>query len=114
MQGKIRNLRDLRKMKGYTQEKVAKLLDIDRSTLSRIEKGEVKRIPLLYFFKLSELYNTPIKELLEILYPEATRRPKFMFRKELPLTEDEKEKLKAVEEIINNLLFLKEILKEER
>jgi len=113
MNKKFKGLADVRKRKGYTQEQVAKFLGIDRSTLSRIEKGEVKRIPLSYLFKLSELYNTSIKELLEILYPEVARSPKFMFRKKLPLSTDEKEKLKAVEEIINNFIFLKEILEEE-
>ncbi len=55
MEFKIR-LREVREMRGYTQEEAAKYIGVDQSALSRYECGE-RRIPKECAVKLGELYQ---------------------------------------------------------
>ncbi len=58
------NFGTARKTKEYTQEEVAKLLMVDRSTISKWESGEsLPRAELLP--KLAQLYGCTIDELLQ-------------------------------------------------
>lgn len=56
-------IRQKRKEKQISQEKLALLCNIDRSYLGRIERGEVN-ITILKLYEISEVLNTNAKELL--------------------------------------------------
>lgn len=56
-------IRDKRKEKGISQEKLALICNIDRSYLGRIERGEVN-ITILKLYEISTILETPPKELL--------------------------------------------------
>ncbi|KQQ76740.1 helix-turn-helix domain-containing protein [Acinetobacter sp. Leaf130] len=56
-------IRQKRKEKQISQEKLALLCNIDRSYLGRIERGEVN-ITILKLYEISELLDTNPKELL--------------------------------------------------
>lgn len=57
------NLRFFRKNKGYSQETVARLMNIDRSQISRYENGQdLPSIDLLD--KFADLYHTSIDDLV--------------------------------------------------
>jgi transcriptional regulator with XRE-family HTH domain len=57
-------IRDLRIKCGYSQTQAAKLLEIDRSHLSRIESGE-KVCSVDIFLGIAELYHVSLDELLQ-------------------------------------------------
>lgn len=56
-------LRELRVKCGYTQNQVAKLLNIDRSTYAYYETGKT-RPDVFSLLLLSKIFNIPINELL--------------------------------------------------
>ncbi|MCS6123996.1 helix-turn-helix transcriptional regulator [Shewanella xiamenensis] len=56
-------LREERKRRGISQEKVALLTEIDRSYMGRIERGEVN-ITLEKAYQLAEALGCDIRELL--------------------------------------------------
>lgn len=56
-------IRQKRKEKQISQEKLALLCNIDRSYLGRIERGEVN-ITVLKLYEISEVLDTNAKELL--------------------------------------------------
>ena len=57
-------LRKLRKYIGLTQEQVAKILNVGRDAILRIEKGE-RKIDLQELMNFSKLYNITMDELIE-------------------------------------------------
>lgn len=61
----IKNLIDLRNSNGYTQEKVADFLGINRFTYSSIESGK-RDLTVKELEKLAMLYNMPVAELLDM------------------------------------------------
>ncbi|MGF1728730.1 helix-turn-helix domain-containing protein [Photobacterium kasasachensis] len=58
-----RKLRDMRKSRSISQDKLALLADIDRSYVGRIERGEVN-ITLEKLYKIAEVLDCEPKELL--------------------------------------------------
>ncbi|MFL1538576.1 helix-turn-helix domain-containing protein [Acinetobacter baumannii] len=56
-------IRQKRKEKQISQEKLALLCNIDRSYLGRIERGEVN-ITILKLYEISEVLDTNAKDLL--------------------------------------------------
>ena len=58
------NMAYYRKDKGYTQLKLAKLLNIDRAHMQRIETANVG-ISLDVIFNLSDLLNVPVYKFFE-------------------------------------------------
>ncbi|MBO9693829.1 helix-turn-helix transcriptional regulator [Chryseobacterium sp.] len=61
---KQEKLKNLRKLKGISQEKMAKILSTDPSNYSRKERGEV-RIHDDEWKKIAETFNVPISEIKE-------------------------------------------------
>lgn len=60
-------LRKLRKYMGLTQEQVAKILNVGRDAILRIEKGD-RKINLQELMNFSKLYGISIDELLKEEY----------------------------------------------
>lgn len=57
-------LKVLRKKSGYSQEKLSEYLEIDQTTLSKIESGE-RTVTLGILNKLSELYSCTLESLID-------------------------------------------------
>ncbi|WP_413479021.1 helix-turn-helix domain-containing protein [Vibrio hibernica] len=58
-----RKLREVRKLKGMSQDRLALSADIDRSYVGRIERGEVN-ITLEKVYQLAKVLGCDIKDLL--------------------------------------------------
>ena len=56
-------IRDLRTQSGYTQSELAKVLNVDRSFLSRIKAGE-KGCSIDLFVQLSEFFQVSLDSLI--------------------------------------------------
>ncbi|MFA0061777.1 helix-turn-helix domain-containing protein [Vibrio cyclitrophicus] len=60
-----KKLREVRKAKGISQDKLALLAEVDRSYVGRIERGEVN-ITLEKAYELAEALNCNVTELLPL------------------------------------------------
>ena len=60
-----KNLRKLRKQKGLSQDRLAKLADIANNTISKIEQGENINPTLDTLKKLSKALDVSIEKLVE-------------------------------------------------
>lgn len=56
-------VRERRKLKKISQEKLALLCNIDRSYMGRIERGEVN-VTIEKLYELAKALDTPVKNLL--------------------------------------------------
>ena len=70
--------RQVREQKGYSQEQLADIMDINRSTISKIENGK-RNVPEEILPKLSSYFNLDLKKLeheylsekiAELIYPQ--------------------------------------------
>jgi len=59
-------IREIRKVKGISQERLAELSEIDRSYMGRIERGEMN-VSLTKVYQISEALEVPPASLLEQL-----------------------------------------------
>jgi transcriptional regulator with XRE-family HTH domain len=57
-------IKELRKLKGISQEKLANLAEIDRTYLPTIEKGE-RNVSIVVIEKLSNALGVKIKDLFD-------------------------------------------------
>ena len=57
-------IKELRKLKGLSQEKLANLADIDRTYLPTIEKGE-RNVSIEVVERLAKALNVTIKDLFD-------------------------------------------------
>lgn len=60
-----KNLRRLRKKKGLSQEKLARLADISLNTLTKIESGFAKKPTIQTVVKLAKALGVSIDELVK-------------------------------------------------
>ena len=58
-----KRVRDVRKKKGISQEKLAELSNIDRSYMGNIERGE-KNVTLIKVYEICDALDIEIKEML--------------------------------------------------
>lgn len=58
-----KRLRDAREYRGYSQQEIANLLDISRSSVSLIENGE-RKIDSIELKELADFYNISTDELI--------------------------------------------------
>lgn len=58
-----KRVREVRKRKGISQERLAEMADIDRSYMGNIERGE-KNITLKKAYEICDALNIGIKDLL--------------------------------------------------
>lgn len=56
------NIRNLRKQRGLSQEKLAELLDSSREHINRMESGK-DSISIVFFIKLAEIFEVSLDEL---------------------------------------------------
>lgn len=62
------NIAYYRKLRGYTQERFAEALDIDRTTVSKIELAS-SGVSLDIIFDMSDLLNVPVYKFFEFRTP---------------------------------------------
>lgn len=61
----LKNLKQLRKKKGWTQEKLAQQSGISFHTLIKIERGDIKSPRLETLLKIAKALNLSIDDLLK-------------------------------------------------
>ena len=61
----LKNLKQLRKKKGWTQEKLAQESGISFHTLIKIERGDIKGPRLVTLIKIAKALNLSIDDLLK-------------------------------------------------
>ena len=71
-----RELQQARVRKGLTQEDAAKIIDVARTTIIAIEKGN-RRIKAGELIKLAEVYNVPISDFVRTRPEIAMSQPQF-------------------------------------
>jgi len=59
-----KNLKTLRKQKGLSQEKLARLADISYNTIAKIEAGKAKNPTFETLSKLADVFGISIDELV--------------------------------------------------
>lgn len=59
-----KRIRDIRKHKGLTQEALAELAGLDRTTISRIESGN-QQTELFHVYKIAKALNTKLRDLFD-------------------------------------------------
>lgn len=104
-------LKETRERLGYSQEEVASLLGIERTSLSKMENGKQKIDPIL-LFKLAKMYKTPPEILLGI--EEKKEEFSISFRDSYNLNPETKEFLEKAEKIVKDIIFLKGLLENEK
>ncbi len=63
--GHLKNLKKLRKQKGWSQEKLAREAGISYQTLIKIEQGRIKNPKLETLIKLAKALNVSLDELIQ-------------------------------------------------
>lgn len=58
------NIKKMRKKKGLTQEKLARLADISNNTLVKIEMGMAKESTITTIIKIADALNVSLDELV--------------------------------------------------
>ena len=59
------NIRKIRKQKGLSQEKLARLADIALNTLTKIESGFAKRPTVQTVYKIAKALNVKVDDLIK-------------------------------------------------
>jgi transcriptional regulator with XRE-family HTH domain len=98
--------KQLRKNAGFSQEKAAQLLGINRTILSKIE-NEKHELSSVVLFKMMRLYNVPAEKILGVNPIE--NKLNFRFRNIEKLDNDAKRVFSRIEKIVENLVFLESI-----
>jgi len=106
-----KNLQDYREKNHYNQDQIAEYLGIDRSVISRYEKGE-REISLLFLNKLCDLYGIELEDLLEPDAASKTANLAFAFRIDSQNQQD-LTSIAQFQKIVKNYLKMKKILNNE-
>ncbi|WP_340076153.1 helix-turn-helix transcriptional regulator [Leptobacterium sp. I13] len=61
----LRNIRNVRKVRGYSQEYLAFRLNISQAAYTKLERNETK-LSVERLLKIAEVLETPLEQLLEI------------------------------------------------
>ncbi len=60
-----KNIRDIRKSKGFSQEKLAELINKTRNYIGMVERAEIN-VPVSVIFELAEALNVKPKDFFEL------------------------------------------------
>ncbi len=59
-----KRIREIRKNNGLTQERLAELTELDRTTISRIESG-LQQTEIYHVYRIAHVLNIKIKDLFD-------------------------------------------------
>lgn len=104
------NLKSYRNNFGYSQEQLANLLVVDRSTISKYETGE-REISIIHLNKLADLYGIELESFMEEDSSKHNVGLAFAFRKQGGENED-LESIACFQKVVKNYLKMEKILKE--
>lgn len=60
-------LKEYREKKGYTQEDIAKILNISSQQLYSLYERDKRELPISKYIILAKLYNVKIDDLIEVI-----------------------------------------------
>lgn len=101
-------IKGLRERSGYTQEKVANFLEINRELISFYETGE-REVPLEVLEKLSDLFGVELSIFFSESTEEAMADVAFAFRKD-SISESDMQKLTEFGKIVKNYIKINRLL----
>lgn len=104
------NLREVRERLGFSQEFVAKELDINRQAIIGMESGK-RKIDSFELFKLADFYNVNVSDLMSKQEPvfSSLGAAVLHLRKNNPLSEKEMEGLLEFQKICDDYESLKKL-----
>ncbi len=104
------NLRSYRKKFGYSQDHLAKLLNVERSTISKFETGD-REISIIHLNKMADLYGVELESLIEVDTAEYNVGLAYAFRKQ-GIGEEDLESIASFQKMIKNYLKMEKLLNE--
>lgn len=107
----INNLKIFREASGFTQERVASFLAIERGALANYELG-TREVPLSILIKLSDLYGVDLSDLFEADQEKVKDVVLCSFRMEDLSNEDIRE-ISAFKEVVKSYLKMDYLEKDE-
>lgn len=109
-----KNIRYLRNIKGFSQQELADKIGIDRSTISRIENGEIETT-IDNAIKIAKILSVGVSDLISIDLSQGENIQKTIFDKngvKITIAHDSNLDDKTLLEV-NNFLLKEKILKDE-
>lgn len=106
------NIRSYRLKFGYSQDHIAKYLEIDRTTLSKYESAE-REISLPNLTKLSDLFGIEISDLIEKDTVNKEANLAFAFRSE-GLEEQDIKSIASFQKVVKNYIRIVQISNEKK
>ena len=103
------NIRALRENAEFTQNNLARFMNVDQSLISKVEKGE-RTLSADMLEKLAALFGVTVEQIEE--QPIATSKLSFVFRGS-DFSVEEMEAMAAINKIALNSEFMRVMLKEE-
>ena len=103
-----KNIKVLRESIGFTQANIATFLNVDRSMISKVEKGE-KTLSIDMLEKLSCLFGVTVEEIEKDIIKEPSLLTKY---KANELIIENMETFSAINKIAMNVTFTDELLNE--
>ena len=104
------NIRALRENAEFTQNNLARFMNVDQSLISKVEKGE-RTLSADMLEKLAALFGVTVEQIEE--QPIATSKLSFAFRGS-DFSVEEMEAIAAINKIALNSDFMRVMLKEEQ
>lgn len=99
-------IKELRKEKKLTQEKIAEMLDISQKHYSEVERG-ITGLSVMHYIKLSELFSVSLDYLLRGIIsensPESAKRNKRLNEIYYSVSENTQKQLLQMAEIAQNI-----------
>ncbi len=102
------NLKMYRDKLGYTQDHVAKFLEIDRSLVSFYENSE-REISIVHLHRIADLFGIEIEDLLEEDNSKANVNLAFAFRNEGLLEEEDIAGIASFQKMVKNYINMKQL-----
>jgi transcriptional regulator with XRE-family HTH domain len=101
------NLKEYRKNFRYTQDNLAKLLGVDRSTVSHYENAE-REISIVHLNKIADLFGIELEDLLESDKRSTTANLAFAFRSQ-GTTDEDIASIAAFQKVVKNYIKMQKI-----
>ncbi|MEI7424372.1 MAG: helix-turn-helix transcriptional regulator [Prolixibacteraceae bacterium] len=106
------NIKSYRQKFGYSQDHIAKYLEIDRTTLSKYESAE-REISLLNLTRLADLFGIEIGDLIEKDSVNKEANLAFAFRSE-GMEEQDIKSIASFQKVVKNYIMIVQISNEKK